>query len=551
VLRIAIFVACMTATSHADTFSPRKLSGMPRPDEATPRGTVVVRLVYDDPNDKPPVGVPVTLVGYAADDRVTVVKRSSDATGNASFPGLDHSGAVAYYALAELPRGRHVDRLMSTAIVLGATGVRVMLSAEKRSSTEPALDYFPLRGPAVPSGRIRVALDGVLIANAAITLVDATTGKVAATGTATGPALELAAPKGAVLYATATTSHGTYRSLPFAPTAGRGTEILVIAYPRLLVRYTASTEIDTRALTAMVRVRIDNNSWIPHAVANGLEIPLPRGFAKLEIEDFYRDVATLTKAGFKIGQPIAPGGITLRAVFELPVVGGKARWDLDLPFGTFQSSFAVSRDPGVTIEPSAGLMIETTDRWLGVSNITLAKNKSMVITVTAPKLSAAETTLRAACKPMLPERAHVLLGKPMPPTVTTALDGKPLDLAKLRGKYLLVNFNATFNSRAHTEPPSLGKLAAAIRSLEIVTVFSDADRADVEKVVGTNPPYRIALDPPVSKDSALGPITTAWSVPAIPETFLVDKQGIVRWYFVNVRDWGSREAIACLQAIMR
>ena len=34
-----------------------------------------------------------------------------------------------------------------------------------------------------------------------------------------------------------------------------------------------------------------------------------------------------------------------------------------------------------------------------------------------------------------------------------------------------------------------------------------------------------------------------------PETFLVDAAGRIRYYFINKRDWGRPEAIACLESL--
>ena len=52
---------------------------------------------------KPPAGIVVTLVGYAADGKITLVSRQSDVKGIATFTGLDTRELTAYFAFAMLP----------------------------------------------------------------------------------------------------------------------------------------------------------------------------------------------------------------------------------------------------------------------------------------------------------------------------------------------------------------------------------------------------------------------------------------------------------------
>jgi hypothetical protein len=150
---------------------PRQLSGEPRAEATDNPGTYTVRLTYDDLADKtPPVGVSVYLVGYKADDSISMFEAKSDAQGRATFSGLDRTSATSYFAMAQLPRGQgdqlRIDRLVSTAAVLDTrSGVRLILSAAKRDSTEPAIDDLVHLskqdgGPAEP-GKLHVVLQGV------------------------------------------------------------------------------------------------------------------------------------------------------------------------------------------------------------------------------------------------------------------------------------------------------------------------------------------------------------------------------------------------------
>ena len=92
--------------------SARDFSGKPRPDPEIAAGTLEVKLTYDNLGDpKPPAGVVVKLVGYAADGTITVASKQTDAKGVAQFTGLDRTEHVAYYPTALLPRDGKLDRL--------------------------------------------------------------------------------------------------------------------------------------------------------------------------------------------------------------------------------------------------------------------------------------------------------------------------------------------------------------------------------------------------------------------------------------------------------
>ncbi len=145
---------------------PRQMSGEPRAEQADSPGTFTVRLTYDDFKDPtPPVGVPVSLVAYNANDSIELRQVKSDKDGRATFANLDRTGATSYFAMAQLPRGAAVDRMISTPSVLDSrTGVRLVLSADKRTSTEPAVDdivRIEKQEHAPAAGKVRIALEGV------------------------------------------------------------------------------------------------------------------------------------------------------------------------------------------------------------------------------------------------------------------------------------------------------------------------------------------------------------------------------------------------------
>ena len=45
-------------------------------------------------------------------------------------------------------------------------------------------------------------------------------------------------------------------------------------------------------------------------------------------------------------------------------------------------------------------------------------------------------------------------------------------------------------------------------------------------------------------------MTKRYGTSKLPETYLIDKKGVIRYYFVNQREWNSVNARRCIQALL-
>jgi thiol-disulfide isomerase/thioredoxin len=123
-------------------------------------------------------------------------------------------------------------------------------------------------------------------------------------------------------------------------------------------------------------------------------------------------------------------------------------------------------------------------------------------------------------------RAHSLphTGQVAPALRLPSLDGRPLDLAALRGKVVIVNFWATWCTPCRTEMPVLSAYYHAHRAQGLallgISIDEQSDRAVVERVMR-----------PLSYPAGLMSLSQAngFGAPvAVPFTYVIDADGVIR-----------------------
>lgn len=122
---------------------------------------------------------------------------------------------------------------------------------------------------------------------------------------------------------------------------------------------------------------------------------------------------------------------------------------------------------------------------------------------------------------------RVEVGLRAPSYSTLSLDGDSVSLAGQRGKVVLLNIWATWCHPCRTEIPELRQIHAQYRDrgLELIGVSVDSDGTD-ESVRKFMADFQMTF--PVWRDPAER-ITTRFLAVGVPATFLIDREGILRW----------------------
>lgn len=162
-------------------------------------------------------------------------------------------------------------------------------------------------------------------------------------------------------------------------------------------------------------------------------------------------------------------------------------------------------------------------------------------------VTAVQSTTKAdgmACYSLSP----VQLNTPAPDFTLKDLTGKEVTLSQYgAGKTTLLHFWATWCAPCLEELPSLFRLQASMKdpNFRLLTVSMDDSSKIVQDFFAKQgwPALPVLVDP--SKK-----IPTSFGTTKLPETYIIDKNGVVRFRFVNKRNWGTPMAQACIKSVI-
>ena len=126
------------------------------------------------------------------------------------------------------------------------------------------------------------------------------------------------------------------------------------------------------------------------------------------------------------------------------------------------------------------------------------------------------------------------IGKPAPQFVMS--DGtETVDLGKLRGKTVVLNLWATWCSPCVAELPSLLALQKKMPQLAVVGVSIDQDESFYRAYLKQHHIDLLTVRDSDQKVNAL------YGTVQIPETYIIDRNGVIRRKFIGEQDWTGPE----------
>ena len=142
---------------------------------------------------------------------------------------------------------------------------------------------------------------------------------------------------------------------------------------------------------------------------------------------------------------------------------------------------------------------------------------------------------------------QIQVGLPAPNFTFPDLNGQQVSLSEHRGKVVLVNIWATWCPPCRQEMPSMQKLYERFNgeNFEILAVSIDATgREAVAPFVRTmNLTFPIMLDP----KEVIRPL---YGITGVPESFIIDKEGIVVEKIIGPLDWATPKVFSFFQDLL-
>jgi peroxiredoxin len=150
--------------------------------------------------------------------------------------------------------------------------------------------------------------------------------------------------------------------------------------------------------------------------------------------------------------------------------------------------------------------------------------------------------LASAC-----DRGAALVGKPAPEFTLGDLEGRSVRLANLKGRVIFLNLWATWCEPCRQEMPSMQELYTRLGGdgFEILAVSADqGDGADVREFVRA-----LGLTFPILRDPDLQ-VASRYRVTGYPETFVIDRNGVVVEHAIGPHAWSSPSSLAAFRRLI-
>lgn len=131
-----------------------------------------------------------------------------------------------------------------------------------------------------------------------------------------------------------------------------------------------------------------------------------------------------------------------------------------------------------------------------------------------------------------PREGRPKVGDPAPGFSLTYFDGTELVLGELGGQVVVLNFWASWCSPCREEAPALQAVWQQVQHEGVVFVgvtYHDVESASQEFIDTFGITYQNGVD-------AQGQISRAYGVTAVPETYIIDREGNVAWVHIGALD---------------
>ena len=129
----------------------------------------------------------------------------------------------------------------------------------------------------------------------------------------------------------------------------------------------------------------------------------------------------------------------------------------------------------------------------------------------------------------------------------SGVNGDTIRLSDMRGSVVLINFWATWCMSCVEEMPSLERMARILSGTPRFRIVTILYRDDLHRAALYLKENGYTLSVYVNPDDTAPRL---FGITGVPETFIIDKKGVLREKVIGPTDWDSPQIVSSLQALI-
>jgi peroxiredoxin len=138
-------------------------------------------------------------------------------------------------------------------------------------------------------------------------------------------------------------------------------------------------------------------------------------------------------------------------------------------------------------------------------------------------------------------------GDSAPEFSLSSVDGRTVTLSELRGKVVMVHFWATWCPPCVEEMPTLDRLYRDMVGKDFELLAVSVDETGASGIVPFLQRNKLSLPVLLDSDHA---VAKRYGTFKFPETYILDRNGIVKYKIIGARDWAAPDAVQGLRELI-
>lgn len=130
------------------------------------------------------------------------------------------------------------------------------------------------------------------------------------------------------------------------------------------------------------------------------------------------------------------------------------------------------------------------------------------------------------------------------PTFDVTDGSRSVELGKLRGDVVVLNFWASWCAPCLEELPSLVAMQSQLPQIKVLAISTDDDASAYSQFLTNHPMGKVTTIRDAQQRS-----NALYGTFRYPETYVIDRKGVIRRKFIGPQDWTDPEIVSYLKKL--